>query len=67
MKQRPPNLAPIWIALALGLCIGAAITGIYQRTIDPTYAAGLAPSLPRQQAGDVIRDFAGLHPPGERP
>lgn len=66
MRHRPPNLAPVWIAFALGLCIGAAILGIRNRLNDPTFPAAVSPSPP-QQAGVVIRDFAGLHPPGEQP
>lgn len=61
MRQRPPSIAPTWIALALLLCIICAVRGIALHVNSP--AATASP----QHAGEVIRDLAGLHPPGEYP
>lgn len=65
MTRRPPNLAPRWIALGLTLCIAMLAHGIWQRVNHPSFPA--AGALPLHQAGAVIRDLAGLHPPGDNP
>jgi hypothetical protein len=64
---RPPNVPLHWITMALAFCVGCAIVGILQRTVDPTFPAVSSALTLRGEAGAIIRDFAGLHPPGVAP
>jgi hypothetical protein len=63
--KRTPNLAPVWIAFALGLNLCALLLGIWRHVNDRAFPA--ADAFPLHQAGAVIRDLAGLHPAGDQP